>query len=248
MVNLHCLHGTFQTPGVWSGFEARLAEHAEIRDTIRVVAEDIVPPDAGGPDAWAAGLCRRVGSPPGDGEARVLLAYSLGGRLAMHALAACPRSWSAAVLVAAHPGGGSDAERASVRRRDAAWAERCRRDPWDDLLSDWDALPVFGGRPNRAPRPPGAFDRERCARTFEEFSRGGQADLRPRLAATPLPPVLYVTGAADARYGALGAELAALTPAIAHAVVPDAGHRVPWERPDEFAAAVGRFLREVLLP
>ena len=240
---VHCLHGILQSPTVWSGFEARLGDQA--RSAVRVVPEVVDPPEAGGLAAWAEAFCGRTGGDPADGSPRVLLGYSLGGRLAMHALLVCPRSWSAVVLVAAHPGGGTDAERAAVRSRDAAWAERCRRDRWEDLLADWDALPVFGGRPNRAPRPPAGLDRERHARTFEAFSRGGQADLRPRLAATALPPVLYVTGADDARYGALGDELAEFVPAITHVVVPDAGHRVPWDQPGEFAETVGRFLREV---
>jgi 2-succinyl-6-hydroxy-2,4-cyclohexadiene-1-carboxylate synthase len=245
MVSVHCLHGTFQTPAVWSGLEARLADH--VGRAVHVVAEEIEPPATGGSAAWADGFCGRTGEPRVDGGPPVLLGYSLGGRLAMHALVACPRAWSAAVLVAAHPGGAAE-EGGAVRRRDAAWAERCRRDPWDDLLADWDALPVFGGRPNRAPRPPSGFDRERCTRMFEVFSRGVQADLRPLLAATPLPPVLYVSGSADADYRKLGDELARLVPAITHVAVPDAGHRVPWDRPDEFAATVGGFVRDTLPP
>ena len=248
MLNLHCLHGTFQAPVVWSDFAARLAAHAGAGDAVRVLAEDVEPPAAGGAEAWTTGLCRRLGTPPGDGDTRALLGYSLGGRLAMRALVACPQAWSAAVLVAAHPGGGGEQERAAVRRRDAAWAERCRGDRWDDLLADWDAQPLFGGRSNRAPRTADGLDRERCARVFEVFSRGRQADLRPQLAALPLPPVLYVTGADDARYGALGEELAVLVPTITHVVVPGAGHRVPWDRPDEFAATVRHFLREVVRP
>ncbi len=246
MVNLHCLHGTFQTPAVWSDLEARLVRHAGHEEAVRVLAEDVDPPAEGGLEAWATGLCRRLAAPGGDDAARVLLGYSLGGRLAMHALVACPRAWSASVLVAAHPGGGSGAERAAVRRRDAAWAERCRHDRWEDLLTDWDAQSVFGGRPNRAPRPPDGFDREQCARMFEAFSRGGQADLRPLLEATRLPPILYVSGAEDARYGALGDELAERVPAITHVAIANAGHRVPWDRPVAFAEAVGRFLREVV--
>ncbi|MFW6088861.1 MAG: alpha/beta fold hydrolase [Gemmatimonadota bacterium] len=246
MVELHCLHGTFQTPDVWSGFGTRLAGRAGDRRPVRVLAEDVDPPATGGLEAWATSYCRRFGKVGGEGAARVLLGYSLGGRLAMHALVACPRAWSGAVLVAAHPGGGSAAERAEVRRRDAAWAERCRHDPWDLVLADWDAQGVFGGRPNRAPRPPDGLDRERCARTFEAFSRAGQADLRPGLAAAPLPPVLYMTGSDDARYGALGDELAERIPAITHVAVAGAGHRVPWDRPDNFAAAVRRYLREVV--
>jgi len=248
MVNLHCLHGTFQAPGAWSGFEARLAEHGRAGKAVRVLAEEIDPPATGGAGAWAAALCRRLRTPCGDGDTRALLGYSLGGRLAMHALVTCPHAWSAAVLVSAHPGGGSEEERAAVRRRDAAWADRSRGDRWEELLADWDAQAVFGGRSNRAPRPADGLDRERCARTFEVFSRGMQADLRPQLAAMPLPPVLYVTGADDARYGALGEELAVLVPEITHVVVPGAGHRVPWDRPDEFAATVRHFLGEVVRP
>lgn len=248
MVNLHCVHGTFQTPAVWSDVGVRLAARADPGVAVRVLAENVDPPAAGGLEAWAAGLCRRHVGVPGEGEARVLLGYSLGGRLAMHALVACPRTWSAAVLVAAHPGGGSAAERAAVRRRDAGWADRCRHDAWGKLLADWDAQAVFGGRPNRAPRPPGGFDRERCAGTFETFSRAGQADLRPRLAAAPLPPVLYLTGAEDDRYGALGDELAEAVPAITHVVVADAGHRVPWDQPEYFAAEVMNFVRQVTRP
>ena len=248
MVTLHCLHGTLQTPAVWSDFAARLTARAGDADAVRVLAEDVEPPASGGLESWAAGLCRRIGSMGEDGEARVLLGYSLGGRLAMHALVACPRAWSAAVLVAAHPGGGPDAALAAERRRDAVWAERCRKDPWESVLAAWDAQAVFGGRPNRAPRAPNGFERERCARTFEAFSRAGQADLRPLLAAATLPPVLYVTGEDDARYGALGDELAERVPSITHAIVADAGHRVPWDRPDVFAAAVWRFVREVVRP
>lgn len=246
---VHCLHGALQTPAVWSGFEARLSGH--LPGEVRVVAEVIDPPEAGGAPAWAAGFCRRVTGArrsTSDVEGgRVLLGYSLGGRLAMQSLLSCPELWSAAVFVAAHPGGGDATEREAIRRRDALWAQRCRREPWPMLLAEWDGLPVFGGRPNRSSRSPEDLDRELCARMFTTFSRADQADLRAGLAATPLPPVLYVTGAGDDRYGALGAELAALVPSLDHAEVEDAGHRVPWDQPDAFATTVGRFLREIRL-
>src|SRR4051794_21774844 len=42
---------------------------------------------------------------------RVLLGYSLGGRIALHALLASPQLWSGAVIVSAHPGLTDDQER-----------------------------------------------------------------------------------------------------------------------------------------
>lgn len=243
---VHALHGTFQRPDVWSGLAERLSAH--IPETIRVVSEALDPPPAGGLDAWARSFCARTAAAtaPGDaGSRRILLGYSLGGRLAMHALLARPDLWGAAILVAAHPGDTDPASRAAVRERDAAWAARCRSgEAWDRLLEAWDALPVFGGHPNRAPRAVAQLDRERCARVFEAFSRAGQADLRDALAAADLPAVLYVTGADDPSYPALGAELAARVPAMRHETISGAGHRVPWDRPEPFAERVGRFLTD----
>lgn len=51
-----------------------------------------------------------------------------------------------------------------------------------------------------------------------------------------------MTGSDDKRYGRIGDELAGRIPALRHDVIPDAGHRVPWDQPDAFAAAVSRFL------
>lgn len=243
--DLHCLHGTFQHPGVWSDLEARLG------DEVRVVAETIEPPAEGGLAGWADAYCARLARDDAAGRSgrrsgrRMLLGYSLGGRLAMHALVACPAAWDAAVLVSAHPGGGGAEERAAVRRRDERWAARCRREPLAGLLREWDALPVFGDYPNRAPRRLDALDAGRQARMFEAFTRSEQADLRPALAAAPLPPILYVTGADDPRYGELGAELASLVASLTHVVVPEAGHRVPWDRPAELADLVRAFMRSM---
>ncbi len=240
-IRLHCLHGTLQSPAVWAGFDERLRAH--LAGPIRVVAESIVPSPQDGLEAWAADFCKRIvrGDDPRQ-ERRILLGYSLGGRLAMHALARCPRPWSSAVLVAAHPGGDAEHERAAIRDRDEAWARRCRREPLDVVLAHWDALPVFGDRPNQAPRTAGELDPDRQARIFEAFSRGRQRDLRDALSSAPLPPVLYVTGSDDIRYGAIGRELAERNPGLRHEVIPHAGHRVPWDQPDAFAAAVSRFL------
>jgi len=243
---LHCLHGTFQDPGVWAGLADRLAPQVSV--PVRVVTERVEPPAQGGLEGWADAFCRQVAvadeaATPGG---RVLLGYSLGGRLAMHALLACPGAWGAAVLIAAHPGEADEEKRAAVQARDAAWADRCRSgEAMGRLLAEWDALPVFGGHPNRAPRMTETVDRERCARGFEAFSRAGQADLRPALAAASLPPVLYVTGRDDPRYPALGDELAEIVSELGHESLEGAGHRVPWDRPDEFAKQVGRFLSRV---
>jgi 2-succinyl-6-hydroxy-2,4-cyclohexadiene-1-carboxylate synthase len=247
-IDVHCLHGTFQTPDVWDGFAHLLAARLPGFGP-RIRADDVLGVGTGGPAEWARAYCVSASVPtpaPVPRPARVLVGYSLGGRLGLHALLACPDRFDAAVLVSAHPGDDSSEEREQVRVRDGKWAARCRVDEWEGLLEDWDGQAVFGGLPNRAPRARAPRSLERWAEAFERFSRAEQPDLRPVLAGARLPAVLYVTGALDARYGAIGNELARRVPRIRHTTIAGAGHRVPWDRPEAFATAVADFLRVTL--
>lgn len=245
-IEFRCLHGTLQTPEAWDVVAEFLGRYLQgFSPTFH--AEDVLefdPAVAERPSGWARAFCAALPPPPAvTGVAHVLIGYSLGGRLGLHALLECPDRWNAAVIVAGHPGDASTAERVESRRRDAGWAARLREEDLDAVLADWDALPVFCGRPNPAPRQTVGLSAERWASAFERLSRGNQADLRAALAAAPLPPVLYVSGELDSRYGALGDELARTVPSLRHVSIPAAGHRVPWERPEAFADTVAGFLR-----
>lgn len=244
-IEFRCLHGTLQTPAAWDVVAEALGRRlAGFSPTFH--AEDILgvdPSEAEGPGGWARAYCAALPLPVAPGVARVLVGYSLGGRLGLHALLGCPGRWDAAIIVAGHPGDESPAERADCRRRDAVWAARLREEELEAVLTDWDALPVFCGRANSAPRRNADLSAERWAAAFERLSRGNQVDLRAALAAAPLPPVLYVSGELDSRYTALGAELERALPTLRHVSIPGAAHRVPWERLDGFADAVAGFLR-----
>jgi 2-succinyl-6-hydroxy-2,4-cyclohexadiene-1-carboxylate synthase len=60
---------------------------------------------------------------------------------------------------------------------------------------------------------------------------------------TGLPmPTLIVAGARDLKFVALAERLAASIPRATLEIVPDAGHAVHLERPDEFIARLARWL------
>lgn len=199
--------------------------------------------EATGFEDWTESFCEKVASHTG--KTHVLLGYSLGGRLALHALLQCPSLWSGAIVVGADPGLQSDEARTSQLQRDRTWAERWRVEDWENLWRAWDAQGVFGGRPNRAERPEAAYSRPQIARLFETFSKGHQANLRPQLAELKAPPILYLSGEDDAKYRALGSELGASCPALTHEVVAGAAHRVPWESPSVFTQKVRAFLTQI---
>ena len=237
-MKLHCIHGNLQTKRVWgpvvTGFESLSAE-------VSIVCEDLFEEQALGFKKWTEGFCQRV-ERDSQGEKTFLLGYSLGGRLAMHACLARPDLWSGVIVVSADPGSGGPHEKKLQLEKDKQWAERFRSEPMKSLLAEWDDLPVFCSIPNPVPRNPEELDAEKIARLFEVFSKGCQRDLLPELSKLQAPPVLYLSGEKDEKYGELGEKLASSSPMVRHQIIPQAGHRVPWENPDSFVEVILGFI------
>ena len=226
---LWCLHGNLQKPTVWNGVVTTLGS----RDLeIRLV--NLWETLDNSCWSWAKEFCCTV--KPADNNQNsqhYLLGYSLGGRLGLHALIEAPELWSGAAIISADPGLSEQQKRKECLRRDRIWANRFRTEPWDDLLTEWDTLPVFCNRPCPTPRLEANFDRQKIARAFEVYSKGRMDDLRSQITNLSVP-ITYVTGEADHRYQQTGIDLAAQSSNIRHISIQNAGHRVPWEQPTAF--------------
>ena len=119
---------------------------------------------------------------------------------------------------------------------------------WQRLLIEWDQQSVFAGRETNAKRAEKDFSRESICRLLDIFSKGRQLDLLPALCELRQPPILFVSGEDDQKYGARGHELSSTCANVEHVIIPNAAHRVPWENPAGFVDAVQAFLDRVLRP
>lgn len=207
------LHGNLGTPGDWA-----LPGHPDIHaidlwDHVDLDIHDFAA-------ALAGPLCAGLEKP-------VLAGYSLGGRLALHTLAAFPDHWSGAVIISAHPGLCCVEDRLARRTSDAIWADRARTMDWESFLDQWNAQSLFGEVSPELRARQAALEprREAIATAFETWSLGRQEDLRSRLGRFT-GPVVWITGERDVRFTRLGAEMATVFPDFRHVVVPGAGHRV----------------------
>lgn len=200
-------------------------------------------------EKWAERFCASVKSNFPDASAKVLVGYSLGGRLALHALANSPSLFDGAVIISANPGLTNDNERAARRDADSKWSVRFLSGDWSTLMLDWNSQDVL--------RPPGTrtqdaitisrdeadFDRPALSRSLVSWSLGVQRDLRPVLPTLKIP-ILFVTGATDSKFSLLAKDLAERSASgeREHVIVANAGHRVPWDAPTQFRSLLAKFL------
>ncbi len=190
-------------------------------------------------EVWAEGFTARVRK---EDRAPSLLGYSMGGRLALHALLAAPDLWKGAVIVSAHPGLEDAAERVARVEADAQWARRAREEPMEEVLREWEAQGVLEGFRKEFDRARLERRRAEVARSFEEWSLGRQEPLWERLGEI-VCPVLWVSGERDETFTKLAERAITKIPRGEHDAVPGCGHRVPWEDPERFWEIVGEWSR-----
>lgn len=237
--SLWCLHGALGEAADWRGLAAAMAE-------LEVAVRSV--------DLWRFLACCPMGLPAfgralneearaGGGGGGVLLGYSMGGRLALHALLdERPHPWRAAVIVSAHPGLEAEEQRAQRRAADAGWAAKTLRCDWRRLLDEWNSQPVLAGGV-AVDRGGLEARRKEVARSFVDWSLGAQQALWSRLGEIRVP-VLWVAGERDGRFRELAERAVALLPDGRLWTAAGAGHRVPWEAAEAFGARVAEFLEQ----
>lgn len=175
---------------------------------------------------------------------RALLGYSMGGRMALHALLEPGHPWQAAVIVSTHPGLENESDRATRRSADITWATQALTGNWQEFLDAWSAQSVLGATPLRDPQASSSLimRRREIARSFVDWSLGNQEPLWERLGEISVP-VLWVAGENDSKFLKLGRRAVELMPDARLVIAPDCSHRVPWQAPEWFAGQVMRFLK-----
>jgi len=233
-------HGFTQTLASWEGLAVRL------RPRWQVVRADL--PGHGGSGAIRADLPGAAHQLGEAGGRAAYVGYSLGGRVCLRLALDRPDLVGALVLVGASPGIRDPAARAERRAADEALAAGIERDGVEAFLDRWLAGPLFAtlapelaGRPARLANTAAGL-----AAALRLLGAGAQEPLWDRLA-TLRPPVLLLTGAADAKFTALAGQMAAtIGPRARTALVAGAGHAVCLEQPEAVGELIEQFLRSTL--
>jgi len=236
---IHVLHGFLGLPSDWqsvfsdskhSYFFHSLSDHA-------FTTEDPF-------DSWVNAFLAHVNSMQSQ-KPKILVGYSLGGRLALHCLKKKPNLWSGGVLISTNPGLESTQEQEQRLKSDEQWAHLFEVGEWEHVVSQWNKQGVFSHEPFFAMRKENQFSRSLLAKQLRFFSVARQQNFRPFLKKIPIP-LLWVTGQKDTKFQAIQTQIQQLSNLnISCVSVANAAHRVPWENTAEFVLKCHAFLEKI---
>lgn len=238
---IYCLHGFLGLPTDWDIFRG-------VWPPVQAVDlyEFVTPSQTPSLEKWGRLFNNKVKLEHPSGEKKIVVGYSMGGRLAMHALMADPEFWDAAVLISAHPGLPETAveERSERQEKDELWAQKFLLDPWPSLMVEWNQQPVFGTNHPTPLRPESLFDREKLSLSMLHWSLSSQKDLRHELRKIDRP-ILWCSGSEDQKFTQIAEEMKTVLQNGTFWSAPACGHRVPWLLPKEFAQQVLAFVEKI---
>ena len=233
-VRIVALHGALGLPSDWDPVARYIADEFVAVDLYQSITEG-VDSFAEFPE-WLENLV-----PESDGFEDVLVGYSLGGRLALHAMLADPERWQKSVITSSHPGIENPAEQSARCEVDDAWAARfeSESETWSEVLQAWNSQPIFAGRGEEWIEQRAALEDRRSiiAKGARIWSLGRQQPLWGEMRNWP-HNVLWAAGALDEKFVKISRRASAECPYGMIKVLPDTGHRVPFEAPKEFVEAL----------
>jgi 2-succinyl-6-hydroxy-2,4-cyclohexadiene-1-carboxylate synthase len=191
---------------------------------------------------WGTQFNQRIGSH--HDHPSVLMGYSFGGRLALHALLDNPKQWKAAIIISANPGLSDPHEKINRIEHDRQWATRFETEEWTSLIKAWNGQEIFSNDPFKFQRKEQDYQRNQLVQALLQGSLGAQEDLRQQIKDLKIP-FLWITGSEDLKYCQIARTLSFSNPHSRWEKIPSSGHRAPWVQPQIFETLVHQFLFEI---
>ena len=222
------LHGAFGSSKDWKQFEGQLGMEVRALDLWQ---------DKYALDFWsfAKKLNQEVKAQDSN---PIILGYSMGGRLAMHCLIENPKLWKAAIIVSANAGI-KEEERPARRENDLAWLKKFRDLSPADFIEEWNSQPVLGKSSATITKDNAkSVLNSSMERGLREWSVSNQDLLEVENISCP---TLLMAGKKDPKYQGLAEKLNKRIKGSSLEIL-DTGHRVPWDRPENFLATLSLFI------
>ncbi len=174
----------------------------------------------------------------------VLIGYSMGARMALHAAIQHPQSMTGLVLVSGTPGIEDVSERASRVQADDALAQHIEAVGTSVFIEEWIRQPLFADTEFSD-----AEIQDRCRNTASSLASslrtcgtGQQEPLWTQLDLIDIP-VLLIAGSRDSKFTAIANRMHELIPHSTLSILDNAGHNAHLDQPIAFGESVNSWLQ-----
>ncbi len=189
---------------------------------------------------WARAFNARIRQQFPEGP-RILVGYSLGGRLALHALQADSGLYEKAIFVSANPGLQRSKDQEDRARTDLSWSQKFLETPWAALMKEWGSQTAFKDSTYEPQRSEEAYSRALLSQALLQWSLSQQMDFRDLIAQLS-EKILWVAGEKDIKFSSISMDLKKRSPGLASLILPKASHRVMFDQPHGLAQAMIQFI------
>lgn len=239
MSTLFALHGFLGLPTDWEILKGKML------DSVQVIPIDLFNSSNIYVDQNLKGAARELNlfAKKNSSHPRILMGYSLGGRLSLHALIDSPDVWQGAIIISSHPGLVTNEEKEERLKLDPYWEKLVASAEWNVLLSTWNQQPIFTPQTS-TPRFEKDFSRETLCKVLKKWSLSQQDNLRAHIEKLTMP-ILWIVGANDKKYVDITRDIHLQNPLSDIWIAPHASHRVPWEVTDDFLFRINSFIQTI---
>ena len=170
---------------------------------------------------------------------KVLVGYSLGGRMALHIFEKNPEMFEHLVLVSTHPGlkPFQEPEIKERESRDLFWSELFLNHNCEEVVQKWNEQSVFEGSEFEPERDASHYRRDLLSKALVNWSLSKQADKRMILKRHS-KKISFVIGERDKKFIELGRTFMSEIPDIHLEMISLAGHRVLFDNALELAKVI----------
>ena len=175
---------------------------------------------------------------------KVLVGYSMGARMSLHAVLQHPFAMTGLVLVSGTPGIEDDSERAARVQADEELASHIESIGTPAFIQEWIRQPLFAKSKfsddeiqDRSKNMPASL-----ATSLRRCGTGQQESLWSQLQEINIP-VLLICGARDEKFSEIAQRMNQVIPRSTLRVLDKAGHNAHLDQPEAFAQAVNRWLQ-----
>jgi len=183
-----------------------------------------------------------------------LIAYSLGGRLAIKLASERPELIASLCLESAHPGLRTAKDKKQRIINDAVWSSRFRSEPIEAVLKDWYNQAVFSNlslaKYKKQIEQHNQQAIEPLIKMFEQTGLGKQSSYWYFLAHIKIP-LLYISGQNDCKFSKIGNELKVQNKNVVsqgyirHIIIEDASHNCHLDNTTQFIIIIKSFLNHL---